>query len=94
MSLTPVLSPTAYSVFGTSATPYQGKAAVRGIFVSSATGATIAIFDGTGTSVTMIPTFSATAATYYPMGDIAAGSAINIVTAGTMSASLAFIPIV
>ena len=93
MSLTPVLNPTAYAVFGTSATPYQAKAAVRGIFVSTATGATIAIFDGTGTGVTMVPTFNATSATWYPLGDMIAGSAINIVTAGTMSASLAFIPI-
>ena len=93
MSLTPTFTPTAYATFGTSATPFTGKAAVRGIFVSSATGATIAVFDGTGTSVTVVPTFSATAATWYPLGDVTCGSAINIVTAGTMSASLAFVPV-
>lgn len=60
--------------------------ALNGVFVSSATGATLAIFDdsGTGTSVTVIAAFTPTSVGWYPM-PVQTRNGLNVSIAGTIT---------
>jgi hypothetical protein len=62
-----------------------------GIFVASASGATIAIYDdaGTGTATPVVAAFAPMAGTYYPL-PFGVSAGINVVVTGTLAATVAY----
>lgn len=60
--------------------------ALQGVFISSATGATIAIFDdaGTGTSVTIVSSFTPGSIGFYPI-PVQSRNGLNVSVAGTIT---------
>ena len=64
---------------------------LQGIFVSSSSGGTIAIYDdaATGTSIPAVAQFSATAATWYPL-QMKLAKGLNVVVGGTLAATVMF----
>lgn len=64
---------------------------LNGVFISSATGATLAIFDdsGTGTSQTVVSAFTPASIGYYPMPFVC-NRGINAVITGTLTFTVGF----
>lgn len=73
---------------------YQQPAAMRGIFVSAASGTpTLTVYDdpATGTTTKIVDTFTPVAGTFYPM-PFRANKGINVVVGGTVSCTVGFDP--
>ena len=80
-----------------SAYPITGSGNVKssfgqlgGVFVGTATGATLAFYDdaGTGTSTPLVAPFTVAAGTWYPL-PFAFGKGLNVVATGTLTATVA-----
>ena len=69
----------------------QGGVAILGIFVSSATTGTIAIYDSNAasTATPIVSIFTVVPGTYYPL-PFSVGQGIYIVIGGTVSATVSF----
>ena len=70
-----------------------GPTALSGIFVSSATSGSIAVYDdaGTGTSTPLVSAFSVSAGQFYRL-PFRALKGLNVVVTGTVEATVGFTP--
>ena len=83
-----LLSPT-YKQTGSSVLVKTGVGALRGIFVSSSDQATIKLWDNTSAATTiLVNTFTAAAATYYPLADVKFGIGLYITITGTLECTV------
>ena len=83
-----LLSPT-YTQTGDSVLVKTGVGAVRGIFVSSSSQATIKLWDNTSAATTvLVNEFTAAGATYYPLADCKFGTGLYITITGTLECTV------
>lgn len=89
----PVVESAGYAQIAASGNVYKGSAALLGIFVSSASSGTITVYDdpATGTTKTMVATFTVAAGTYYKL-PFRAQQGLNIVLGGTVSCTVGYEP--
>ena len=82
-----------YAQINASGNVCAGPAALSGIFVSSATSGSIAVYDdaGTGTSTKLVAAFSVSGGQFYRL-PFRALKGLNIATSGSIEATVGFTP--